>query len=196
MTLLALAIAAYAASVLLSPSLGPPLVAAHHAAVPLALYAHLGGGAFALALGPWQFNRWLRSRALNVHRWTGRSYVAAVMVAGLGGLVLAPRAMFGTVTQVGFGLLAACWLATTLQAYRSIRRRDIAMHQQWMLRSYALTLAAVTLRIYLPLGQILGLPFPETYQAVSWLCWVPNLLVAELWFVRPARLVPVATISS
>jgi hypothetical protein len=52
-----------------------------------------------------------------------------------------------------------------------------------MIRSYALTLAAVTLRLYLPSSQLAGLPFTVAYPAISWLCWVPNLLIAE-WFVR------------
>src|SRR5260370_20371385 len=58
-----------------------------------------------------------------------------------------------------------------------------------MIRSYALTLAAVTLRIYLPASQIAGIPFPDAYQTISWLCWVPNLVVAEWWILR-SRLAP------
>lgn len=55
-----------------------------------------------------------------------------------------------------------------------------------MIRSYALTLAAVTLRIYLPLSQLAGVPFGDAYQVISWLCWVPNLVVAE-WVVLRRR---------
>ena len=55
-------------------------------------------------------------------------------------------------------------------------------HRAWVLRSYALTLAAVTLRLWLPgLHVGLGLPFAEVYQTVAWLAWVPNLIVIELW---------------
>jgi len=46
----------------------------------------------------------------------------------------------------------------------------------------ALTFAAVTLRLYLPvLGGTLG--FETGYPIVAWLCWVPNLIVAE-WILR------------
>ncbi len=55
-----------------------------------------------------------------------------------------------------------------------------------MIRSYALTFAAVTLRIYLPLSQIAGMPFDPAYQTISWLCWVPNLIVAE-WIILRQR---------
>lgn len=49
-----------------------------------------------------------------------------------------------------------------------------------MIRSFALTFGAVTLRIYIPASQIAGIPFALAYSAISWLAWVPNLLVAEL----------------
>ena len=46
------------------------------------------------------------------------------------------------------------------------------------------SLAAVTLRIYLPLVMILDLPFLPSYRAISFLAWVPNLMLAELWLRR------------
>jgi hypothetical protein len=55
-----------------------------------------------------------------------------------------------------------------------------------MIRSFALTLAAVTLRIYLPLAMIAGLDFATAYPVIAWLSWMPNLVVAQL-LVRRAR---------
>jgi hypothetical protein len=51
-----------------------------------------------------------------------------------------------------------------------------------MLRSYALTLAAVTLRLYLPAFEMAGYSFDVSYPLISWIAWVPNLLVVE-WVV-------------
>jgi len=188
MAVLAVVIASYAMTVLAVPGFGPPFVQQRRATMPLALYAHLGGGALAMGLGPWQFNARIRQRALRLHRWTGRGYLFAVLLGGLGGVVLATRSEYGLVTHVGFGLLAVLWLGTTARAYVSIRARDQVSHRRWMTRSFALTLAAVTLRVYLPLSQIAGIPFPDAYQVVSWLCWVPNLLIAEWILLRsPAR---------
>jgi len=184
MTALALIVAVYAALVLFLPGFGPPFVAERRAVVPWALYGHLGGGSAAMALGPWQFNARLRQRFLTIHRWMGRSYVTAVSCGGLGGLALAARSQHGLVTHLGFGLLAVLWLFATLQAYLRIRSGDQVRHRRWMIRSYALTLAAVTLRIYLPASQMAGIPFPDAYQTISWLCWVPNLVVAEWWILR------------
>ena len=61
-----------------------------------------------------------------------------------------------------------------------------------MIRSFALTFAAVTLRLYLPLVPLLGISFVDGYRAISFLAWVPNLIVAELYlrgaFSRAAKL--------
>jgi hypothetical protein len=59
-----------------------------------------------------------------------------------------------------------------------------------MIRSYALCLAAVTLRLWLPVGLAQGVRFEVMYPLVAWLCWVPNLMLAE-WVVIPSRLAPV-----
>ena len=184
--ILAAIVSAYALAALLIPSFRPPLVRARLAVMPWAVILHISGGAAALFAGALQVNARLRSRFLDLHRWLGRLYVVAVAVGGAGGLAMATRSDGGLVTHVGFGLLAILWLATTAVSYAAIRRRDLISHRRWMLRSYSLTFAAVTLRIYLPIAQTAGLPFIDAYQAISWACWVPNLLVAEWWLLRPS----------
>jgi len=74
-------------------------------------------------------------------------------------------------------------------AWLRVRSRDYAAHREWMIRSYALCLAAVTLRVYLPLSAMAGIPFSESYPAISWLCWVPNLIIAE-WFLVRSSIAP------
>lgn len=147
------------------------------------LLAHITGGSVALLLGPWQFSTKLRERALNLHRWLGRIYLAAVALGSLAGFTLAFFSEEGPPTHFGFGALAVLWFATGLTAYRRILRGNIESHRQWMVRNYALTLAAVTLRNELPLMLVARMQFSHAYVIVSWLCWVPNLLVAE-WLLR------------
>ncbi len=182
MTLMALGVAAYAGTALIATPLRNPFVRDIFANLPIAISLHLAGGIVALVLGAFQVNSRLRSRFLSIHRWSGRVYVFAAVVGGVAGFTLALHSFGGLVTHFGFGLMAICWVVATLNAYRHIRRGDLIAHRAWMLRSYALTLAAVTLRIYLPLSQIAEIEFEAAYQAISWLCWVPNLLVVE-WFV-------------
>src|SRR5581483_9959784 len=83
-------------------------------------------------------------------------------------------------THTGFAVLACLWLATAALALRAALRRDFVAHRRWMVRNYALTFAAVTLRIELPfMVAALGLPFLTAYAIVAWLCWAPNAVVAK-----------------
>ena len=66
-------------------------------------------------------------------------------------------------------------------AWRRAMQRRFTEHRAWMIRSFALTLAAVTLRLYLPVASLMSIPFDDAYRAISFLAWVPNLLVAELY---------------
>jgi Predicted membrane protein (DUF2306) len=186
MTILALVIAGYAGAILVAPALRSTFILNIFARTPVAVAAHIGGGLVAIILGAFQVNSRLRDRFLPVHRRLGQLYLLAVIVSGAAGFFLALRSFGGLVTHFGFGLMAVCWAGATLNAYRHIRRRELLAHRAWMLRSYSLTLAALTLRIYLPLSQAIGIEFEPAYQAISWLCWVPNLLVVE-WFMLSRR---------
>lgn len=81
----------------------------------------------------------------------------------------------------GFLTLGAAWIVTTGLAIRFILRGDAIQHRRWMIRSYALTAAAITLRIYLPLVFVFHWPFAIGYPAIAWLCWIPNVIAVELY---------------
>ncbi|MBD9478007.1 DUF2306 domain-containing protein [Pseudoxanthomonas sp. PXM02] len=183
MALLAFAVAGYAIAISLVDDLRMPLVRQLFELRPWSAWGHFLGGAVAIAVGALQTHTGLRNRWPGLHRWMGRVYVVAVAAGGLAALAMAPHASTGAVAAFGFGALAVCWLGSTALAVIAIRQGRVADHRDWMLRSYALTLAAVTLRLYLPASQIAGISFLIAYPAIAWLCWVPNLLVAE-WMTR------------
>jgi hypothetical protein len=143
-------------------------------------YLHISFGGIALLTGWTQFSKRLRNRNLTVHRWLGKTYVIVVLISGLAGFHIAMYATGGITSSLGFLGLAIAWLFTTIRAFQFIQRKQIDLHQQWMIRSYALTFAAVTLRIWIPLFQIVGMEFLFAYRIIAWFCWVPNLVVAEL----------------
>jgi uncharacterized membrane protein len=189
LALLSLAMAGYA---LLGYALWPPGVLVHPA-MRASFEAHRGvvllhafAGALALALGPWQFSARLRARHPRLHRLSGRLYLGlGVGLGGLAGLALAPVAQGGLPGRLGFALLALAWLYTAVHALGAAQQRDFVEHRRWMLRNFALTFAAVTLRLWLPALTAAGVPFERAYALVAWLCWVPNLLAA-LWLSRAA----------
>jgi uncharacterized membrane protein len=144
-------------------------------------YVHIFSGGLALLIGWSQFVERFRDKYVNVHRTVGKIYLLAILSGGFAGLYIALFASGGIVSIAGFTGLAIAWLTTSILAYRHIRKGNINEHQYWMIRSYALCFAAVTLRIWLPLSQAaLHMDFLVAYRIISWLCWVPNLIVAEL----------------
>lgn len=144
-----------------------------------AFTTHITCGGVALAVGWTQFVAPWRRRWPRLHRSLGKVYGIAVGFSSLAGIVLAPASSTGWIAGVGFGALGAVWFGTTLKAYTSIHGGDVATHERWATHSFAACLAAVTLRLWLPLMMgVLHLDFGIAYPIVAWLCWVPNLMVA------------------
>ena len=153
------------------------------------VYAHVFGSAVALLLGPLQFWAAFRQRRPALHRLAGKVYLGVgVGLGGIAGLILATRAQGGLAGQLGFACLALAWLYTAVHALGAAQSRDFVAHRRWMVRNFALTFAAVTLRLWMPAAFALDRwPFETVYPAVAWLCWVPNLLVADWWLRRRPR---------
>lgn len=153
-----------------------------------AFYLHVGLGGLSLLSGWTQFSKRLRATNIALHRKLGTVYVLSVLISGIAGLYVAFFATGGPVAQSGFTGLAIAWLITTTFAYQTIRRKKVDEHRAWMIRSYALTFAAVTLRLWLPaLTSLFGMDFIPAYRIIAWLCWVPNLIWAEWYLRRPIR---------
>ena len=164
----------------LGPVEAPPVIAGNALKNPW-LLVHVAGAATALLIGPLQFSNRLRSRFRTLHHWIGRAYVVSCLVGGVAGFVLALGASTGLISTIGFGSLAIAWIVTTSLAWRRAMQQRFTEHRAWMIRSFALTFAAVTLRLYLPLAALLSLNFDDAYRAISFLSWVPNLVAVELY---------------
>jgi len=162
-----------------------PEMLAHIANQNLAFILHISASPLALIAGLFQFVPGLRARRPGLHRWTGRLYVLAVLVGGLSSLVMVLGMLDRPSAAAGFGLLAILWLAMTANALRLAMAGRVAQHRRWMLRSYALSFAAVTLRLELPFFFIFtDMDYAAITSYIGWLCWVPNLIFAEWWLAR------------
>ena len=157
-----------------------PVMANHIASLSLAFLLHVSASPIALALGLFQFLPKLRAKRPALHRWSGRAYGLAILIGGLSGLVISYGSLDRPIAGIGFGLLAVVWLAVTGNAIRLAMAGRIVEHRRWMIRSFALTLAAVTLRLLLPIFMGAGaMEYAEASNYVAWLCWVPNLIITE-----------------
>ena len=166
---------------------GDPLFHARFDEVPIRSSMHVIGGGIVLLTGAFQFWPWLRRTYPAFHRASGRVYLSFVLIGGIGGLLMAPISDGGLVAHFGFGILAVIFLFSGWQAYSAIRAGNVASHRAWMMRNFSMAFGAVTLRIYLGLFAVAGVPFEESYPLVSWLAWVPNLILVEWYLVMSAN---------
>ena len=82
-------------------------------------------------------------------------------------------------------MLAIGWVYFTAMAVKKARDGDFVGHRNFMMRSYALTLSAVTLRAWKwGINNSFDFPPMDVYRAVAWLGWVPNILFAEFLIWR------------
>lgn len=152
------------------------------------LYVHVFTAGIALLTGAFQFWKWLRNKHRNIHRWLGRLYFfAGIFPASISGIVIAQGTVAGWTGALGFSLLGVFWFATGAIALYAILNKDVQTHRRWMIRNFSLTMAAVTLRLWIPILIMAQIPagidpeqgFNTAYQIVPWLSWIPNLLIAE-----------------
>ncbi len=153
-----------------------------------AFWIHVFTSMFALLAGFTQFFPAVLRRYPRLHRWMGRLYVLNIcLVTGPASLVMAFYANGGPSSRAAFIILAIGWLVTTAMGWRTALQRRWTQHREWMIRSYALTLSAITLRAWKYSLVFLFDPRPmDVYRLVAWLGFVPNLLVAE-WLIRRYR---------
>ena len=174
------------------PAVLPP--DARFSGFPAALVLHITGSAVFVLVGMLQLVPRFRRRHLTWHRRAGRVVALAALVAAVSALWLtvgyAPRAGGGEVLRMLRLVFGSAMVVCIVLGVAAVRRRDIAAHRAWMVRGYAIGLAAGTQAFTEPLGVAL---FGEGVVVVSdfakGLGWVVNLAVAE-WVLRrrPGRL--------
>ena len=161
----------------------PPPIIANAFADPF-LAVHVAAGVTALVVGPLQFLASIRTRAPMLHRAIGMTYVGACAISLPASLMLAAGTTAGPVAGVGFAILGALLAVFTWLGLRAAIERRFADHRRWMLRSYAMTATAITLRLMLPAAGFLGIDFLPAYQAIAWLSWMTNLALVEFYIRR------------
>lgn len=150
----------------------------------LLISLHVVGAGLALLIAPLQLVIYRKHRVL--HRYLGRVYFVAVIASSVGGYYMAVHAVGGFISTLGLGILDTLWWSFTLLAVIHARRGNIAAHRRWMLRSFALTYAAVTLRLLSPVLSVY-LDAVTLSQVVYWLSWTLNLALLQVWMSVSGR---------
>jgi hypothetical protein len=148
-------------------------------------YLHIFSSLLILAAGLTQFSSYILQRAINIHRWIGKIYTFGILIISApAAFVMSFYANGGWIAKPSFLLLSLLWWYTTWQGYQAIRLKAVRVHAVWMLRSYALTFSAITLRLMQAgFAAYTQIDLDTTYQIVSWTSWILNLLVVE-WVIK------------
>ncbi|MDZ4795792.1 MAG: DUF2306 domain-containing protein [Bacteroidota bacterium] len=151
-----------------------------------AFFIHVYASMWVLFAGFTQFSKRLLKQNPRLHRTLGYIYVVDVLlITGPAGLIMGFYANGGLWSRVAFVALALLWIVFTSMALVKAKQKNFKAHRQYMIRSYALTLSALTLRAWkYAITNTVTLPPMDVYRVVAWLGWVGNLLVAEFLIRR------------
>ena len=153
---------------------------ARHKALTL---MHIIPGALFLVLALLQFVSKIRTNHLEFHRWLGRILVVTGLVIAVSALVMSVTMNIGGPNETAatslFGIL---FLFCLVKAYRHIRRKEVAQHREWMIRTFAIGLGVATTR------PIVGMFFAfrklsphEFFGIAFWLGFTITFFAAEVW---------------
>ena len=150
---------------------------------------HFAAGGIILVLGSSQLLTGFRNRFPAVHRWVGRVYVVASLLAGVGGLVFIALkgTIGGPVMNAGFGLYGILTLLAAVETWRHAVAGRLAQHQAWALRLYALAIGSWLYRMDYGFWIMAtdGLGHTQSFagpfdHVMAFFFYLPNLLVVEI----------------
>lgn len=153
-----------------------------------AFYTHVFSSVLALAAGLTQFSNNVLKNHRQLHRIIGWIYAVDILVINFpAAMIMAYYANGLLPSKIAFTILDCLWFWFTLKAVIAARRRDINEHKRFMIRSYALTFSAITLRSWKIILANAFHPDPlSLYMIDAWMGFVPNLLIAE-WLIWKAN---------
>ena len=135
----------------------------------------------ALLTGPLNVIKRIRIKSINFHRWNGRLYVLSIILNFIPGVYVSFFATGGWPSTIGFLILNTLWLSTTILGYWYIKRKKVILHSQWILRSFFLSFANMSIYIIVAIvHNALNFSYGSAYTIAVWLCWILNLLIAEI----------------
>ncbi|MEQ3661686.1 MAG: DUF2306 domain-containing protein [Flavobacterium sp.] len=148
----------------------------------IAFFTHVYTSIFLVLIGWIQFWPFFRKKYTNLHRLIGKFYILIIlMFSGPSALIMGYHANGGTFSKISFIILSILWILFTYLSFYHAKNLNFEEHQKFAIRSFALTLSAISLRLFKYIIVFLfHSPPMDTYRIVSWLGWVFNLIIAEI----------------
>ena len=154
---------------------------------PILTLVHIVPGLLFMILGPLQFNPTIRARHLRWHRLSGRVFVVCGLVVGISALAMSfgMPAIGGVNQAAATTVFGTFFLFALCRAFWHIRRGEVALHREWMIRAFAIGLAVATIRpiigMFFATSPFTGLTPREFFGIAFWIGFVVHLIAAETW---------------
>jgi uncharacterized membrane protein len=150
---------------------------------PVLSFLHILPGMIFMIFGPLQFVERIRTKHIKLHRWSGRLFVVSSFITGASAILIGFIFPFGgpneTAATFVFGVI---FLFSLCKAFYHIKRFEVAVHREWMLRTFSIGLGVSTIRLLIPFFQIFTeLSFKEFFGIAFWIAFVLHLVFAEFW---------------
>lgn len=146
-------------------------------------FAHMGIATPLLVIAPVQFIAAVRRARPAVHRWLGRAFLTASILAGLLAIWLGATLQYEG-SRIPLVMFGAVWIGFSVAAWICARRGDFANHRRFAIRSFAIGLAFIWVRLLGAFEQqlfwfISSEPARDTSQ--EYLSFVIPLMIVETW---------------
>jgi len=150
---------------------------------PVWYYVHLLFALPVLLGAPLQFTSELRLRMPAFHRAVGRAYICGATIAALTAVYMGTAGPYEG-SRLSIAITGTLWMFFTLAAWRHAVAKNFVAHRTFMIRSYAMALVLVWLRLMYDFQDILFfyVKNEDLRDATrEWASWVVPLLVTELY---------------
>jgi Predicted membrane protein (DUF2306) len=152
---------------------------------PILTLVHIVPGLLLVSLVPFQFSRRFRSRHLRAHRWIGRIVIILGLVIGLSAILMSRNPIGGGVEIAAIGFFDALFLFALTKALIHIRRREVALHREWIIRAMSIALGVATVRpimgVFFATSTLTGLKPQQFFGSAFWIGFSLTYVAGELW---------------
>jgi uncharacterized membrane protein len=170
------------------PHNAPPQLAgldAVFAKKPILTLVHIIPGLMLVILVPFQFSRSFRNKHLRAHRWMGRTLMILGLIIGISALPMSRDAVGGALEVSAILMFDAYFLLALLKAYLHIRRGEVALHREWVIRAMSVALGVATVRpimgIFFATIPLTGFSPHDFFGMAFWIGFSLTCIVGEIW---------------
>jgi uncharacterized membrane protein len=157
---------------------------------PVLTLTHIVPGLVLVTLIPFQFSRSFRNRHLRAHRWIGRSAMALGAIIAISAIGLLHNPVGGRLEVACILLFDAFFLFALTKAFLHIRRREIALHREWVIRAMSVALGVATVRpimgAFFATSRITRLTPHDFFGIAFWVGFSLTVVTGEFW-IRYSR---------